>query len=82
MKDPKIQQIYLEKGFKEKREKGVPQGAPTSCGLSTMNLREVLLENNVIMYADDGILFTETHTEEPEVSKPEAGIIKSPGKSH
>jgi len=26
------------KGYSMKRTRGVPQGAPTSCGLSTMNL--------------------------------------------
>jgi len=47
------------------KEKGVPQGAPTSCGLATIIL-DGLTRNemgnglHVIMYADDGLIFSKT----------------------
>jgi len=43
------------------KEKGVPQGCPTSCGLSTIVLdritRNELDDCQVVMYADDGVIF-------------------------
>lgn len=36
---------------------GVPQGAPTSPLLSLINLIPNLLRENIVMYADDGIMF-------------------------
>lgn len=41
------------------KEKGVPQGAATSCSLSTINLHKLLVEEskNSVGYADDGLIF-------------------------
>lgn len=57
-----------------KRLKGVPQGAATSCSLSTVSLHSLLTENAdvAVGYADDGLLFfpdkTKTSTHKlPEV---------------
>lgn len=46
------------------KEKGIPQGAATSPTLSTLCLEDVLLKNHpnscITMYADDGLIFSET----------------------
>jgi hypothetical protein len=36
---------------------GVPQGAPTSCGLATLALRPMIEEVDCVLYADDGLYF-------------------------
>ena len=47
-----------ELGYTEYKEIGVPQGAPTSCGLSLLNLIGLFDRlRKLIMYADDGIYF-------------------------
>lgn len=55
------------KGISNVKEKGVPQGAATSCGLSVLALSHITdpgslgnstgFEANIVMYADDGIIF-------------------------
>lgn len=42
---------------KQKKEVGVPQGAPTSCSLATLALRSLESKYDVIIYADDIIYF-------------------------
>jgi len=65
---------YISKGYTKFREKGVPQGAATSCGLSTINLEGVVSRNeNIILYADDGLVFP-TSPEVPMIEDQEAGV--------
>lgn len=51
------------------KNKGVPQGAPTSCSLSTLSIDKITnperlklelvhKDTAVVMYADDGIIFS------------------------
>lgn len=42
------------------KDKGVPQGAPTSCSLATLALRSLESKYDVIIYADDIIYFPTT----------------------
>jgi hypothetical protein len=55
------------------KEKGVPQGCPTSCGLSTIALDKIttnpIKEGKVVMYADDGLIFGKTEEAIEEVKK-------------
>jgi hypothetical protein len=80
--DKEIDKLIKE-GYIETRLRGVPQGAPTSCGLSTLNLKELFknYKDNLIMYADDGIVFPQTCDEDPKISVKEAGIEQSLEKS-
>jgi len=48
--------LYLEQALLKKRV-GVPQGAPTSCSLATLALRDLESKLNLIIYADDVIYF-------------------------
>lgn len=63
--------LYEQESGSEKeltKTKGVPQGAPTSCSLSTLSIDIITNQNRlklvikykdtvVVMYADDGIIF-------------------------
>jgi len=72
---------YISKGYTKFREKGVPQGAATSCGLSTINLEGVVSRNeNIILYADDGLVFP-TSPEVPMIEDQEAGVWLNSEKS-
>ena len=45
----------LDSGYTLYRERGIAQGGATSCGISTLNLRELFdRHTNLVMYADDG----------------------------
>lgn len=48
-----------------KKDWGVPQGAPTSCSLSTLVLREIERQVKCVIYADDLIIFPK-EGEDPE----------------
>lgn len=63
--------------------KGVPQGAATSCGLSTINLEGLWRhwKDRLVMYADDGLVFPESSVTEPRVWDIRAGVKVSPSKS-
>lgn len=73
-----------EKGYSLKKEKGVPQGASTSCGLSTLNLKELYLRypDRLVGYADDGITTPKSCVEDPMISVPSAGVYINDEKSH
>jgi hypothetical protein len=45
--------------------KGVPQGAPTSCSLSTLALRNLERNKSILFYADDVIYFPSSSTDDP-----------------
>jgi hypothetical protein len=57
LKDEKMIELYNLEGYSLYKEKGVPQGAPTSCGLSIANLKDLFEKNEgkLLMYADDGL---------------------------
>lgn len=76
---PKIQK-YLKEGYTLKIEIGVPQGASTSCGMATLNLRDQYQRCPTIMYADDGLKFPLTN-EIPLIDQPEAGVKIESSKS-
>lgn len=72
---------YLDQGYKLQTVKGVPQGAATSCGLSTLNLDQLYKNNpGLIMYADDGLAFPSS-VEEPPLSCEAAGVTQNHEKS-
>lgn len=50
------------------KEKGVPQGAATSCSLSTINLHKLLVEESStsLGYADDGLIFPPVPLDDPK----------------
>lgn len=79
--DPKFVEILKKRGFKEIVTNGVPQGASTSCGLATYNLKELFKKyKELIMYADDGILCREDPST-PDFSIKKAGVYQEPAKS-
>lgn len=67
------------------KEFGIPQGAGTSCGLSTVNLERLWndqgLNMDMVMYADDGIVFPKSSETEPVIEDVEAGIYQNREKS-
>lgn len=52
--------------LKWKRE-GVPQGAATSCSLSTVAISPVTAMESVVMYADDGVAFLKSELDLREI---------------
>lgn len=73
----------LEKGYVQKADVGVPQGAATSCALSTLNLKELFIRHpNLSMYADDGIDFPANSLNTPGLTVKEAGVLQAPKKSY
>lgn len=74
---------YLAKGFTLVKKVGVPQGASTSCGLSTLNLLDLLrkFHRKVVQYADDGIVFPENSESAPDVNVEDAGVSMNASKS-
>lgn len=80
-KDPNFVEILRRRGFTDIATKGVPQGASTSCGLATYNLKELFKRyDELIMYADDGILCRQDPST-PDFSIEEAGVHQEPAKS-
>jgi hypothetical protein len=72
----------LDQGFAFKQEKGVPQGASTSCGLSILNLGNLFSWNpGMIMYADDGLVFPNSADDNIRLTYERAGIVKAEHKS-
>lgn len=61
---------------------GVPQGAPTSCSVATLCLRDVESRMKSVLYADDGVYSPETSsdTEVLKVEDPEKGVKLNPDK--
>lgn len=73
---------YLSKGYSLTQLRGVPQGAPTSCGLATLNLDWLFRRfRGVLMYADDGLIFPESSDGKPDLTHEEAGVSQSDEKS-
>jgi len=81
VKEPNFKEKLKGIGFSEIATKGVPQGASTSCGLATYNLKELFIRyEDLIMYADDGLLCRED-SDTPDFTIKEAGVFQEPGKS-
>lgn len=61
---------------------GVPQGASTSCGLATLNLKELFQKylEDLSMYADDGCLCSES-SDTPSFTIEKAGVYQEHDKS-
>jgi hypothetical protein len=79
--DGALVEELTKEGYALKKERGVPQGSPTSCSLSVLNLRELFGRlRGLQMYADDGIFFPEGGDLE-EISVPAAGVQLAPEKS-
>lgn len=79
--DSNFKEILKERGFEEIVTKGVPQGASTSCGLATYNVKGLFKRyEDLIMYADDGIL-CRLDASTPDFSIEEAGVHQEPVKS-
>jgi hypothetical protein len=47
------------------KDRGVPQGAPTSCSLATLAFRPNIEKLNVVIYADDLIYFPDRADADP-----------------
>jgi hypothetical protein len=62
--------------------RGVPQGAATSCTLSTLALNHLVVnnDNKVIMYADDGLVL-QNSTDIPQLTNRDRGIEIAVNKS-
>lgn len=61
---------------------GVPQGAPTSCSVATLCLRDIERRMESVLYADDGVYSPETSsdTEVLKIEDPEKGVKLNPNK--
>jgi len=57
MEWPSYKELYDSKPDSYGLFCGVPQGAPTSCGLATLALRPMMEEVDCVLYADDGLYF-------------------------
>lgn len=72
----------MAQGFGMRQEKGIPQGAATSCGLSLLNVSELFERHEkLVMYADDGIQFPLHEDEVDQLDVEGAGVIKANHKS-
>lgn len=73
----------LPAGWEIHRSRGVPQGAATSCGVSTVNLHYVWkrLGRSLVMYADDGLVFPSSPSDIKKLSDPSRGIEVNESKS-
>lgn len=78
-----VKHLIENEGYELYRSKGVPQGAPTSCGLSTYNLLDLFKKwyGRLVMYADDGLAFPKLSLESPKLDVPEAGVLVQHSKS-
>jgi len=56
---------------------GVPQGAPTSCSVATLCLRDIEKRIRSVLYADDGVYApkTSSDSEIEKVEDPEKGVM-------
>ena len=70
-------------GYVVKKTKGIAQGGATSCGISTLNLKELFTRYpSLIMYADDGLLLPDSLVGfTPNLSVPAAGVDQALEKS-
>jgi len=63
---------------------GVPQGAPTSCSVSTLCLRPLERKYDAVMYSDDGLIFFDKGVEvdkDPEITNRAYGVLQNEAKS-
>jgi hypothetical protein len=67
----------------EEKNKGVPQGAPTSCSLATLALRRFERIYDIICYADDVIYFPKSSDCDPayDLTDERWGLIVNKSKS-
>lgn len=65
------------------KDRGVPQGAPTSCSLSTLALRRLESNYEILFYADDVIYFPQNSTSNPvkTLTSPKFGLEVNEEKS-
>ena len=93
----KVEEIISREGFQERdlkhllpdsswrihRTHGVPQGAGTSCSLSTISLSKlwVRLKGKLLMYADDGLAFVKKLIEIRLLNDLKRGVKMNPDKS-
>jgi len=65
------------------KDRGVPQGAPTSCSLSTLALRRLESNHEILFYADDVIYFPQNSTSNPikMLTSPKFGLEVNEEKS-
>lgn len=82
--EPVLNQL-LQPGWTVYAERGVPQGAATSCGLATISLHYIWEKwgNQLLMYADDGLLFPSKiiNSGSPEMGDLQRGISQNVEKS-
>lgn len=72
----------ISQGFELVKSRGIAQGGATSCGISTLNLKQLFERFPTLsMYADDGVLFAEDANKIPDLSVPSAGVHQSMEKS-
>jgi hypothetical protein len=62
---------------------GVPQGAPTSCSTATLSLKYLENKHDLLLYADDVIMFPKSSSENPvkALSIPQLGLKVNEDKS-
>lgn len=65
LNDMKVSQSNKDDKPSLTKDEGVPQGAATSCSLATLVLRYLERDEDLILYADDILLFPKTSTENP-----------------
>jgi hypothetical protein len=65
------------------KSEGVPQGAPTSCSLSTISLRGIERKYDILAYADDIIYFPKSSDVDPikDLSSDQLGLKVKESKS-
>lgn len=75
--DPLAPEIY-----DNNKKIGVPQGAPTSCSVATLCLRDIEKRLKAVLYADDGVYSPETSNDSEigKVEDPEKGVKLNPNK--
>lgn len=78
-----LHRLLAKEGYSPVKSTGIAQGASTSCGLSLLNLKELneRFKDNISMYADDGLIFPEDASENPNLTVKEAGIEQNLEKS-
>lgn len=62
---------------KYRKEIGVPQGAPISCSVATLTLRDLEKKEDILLYADDILGFPSDTSREPSeiLNSPDRGVL-------
>ena len=72
----------IGKGYSLVKRIGIAQGGAISCGISTLNLKELYARYpHLEMYADDGLYFPKKAGETPNLEVPLAGVSQALEKS-